>query len=51
MTMDCCTYESCGNSRSFLTREEKVAMLKAYKKDLELEAQGVNERIIQLEQE
>jgi hypothetical protein len=33
----------------FLTREEKVSMLKQYKDDLEKEAQGVTERIEELE--
>jgi hypothetical protein len=32
--------------RSFLTNEEKLAMLKEYKEDLEKEVKGVEERII-----
>jgi hypothetical protein len=53
------TYGSCGcgssrgidvgRARSFLTREEKVSMLKEYKNDLEKEIQGVTERIKTLE--
>lgn len=50
------TYGSCGCSgidiqraRSFLTREEKVSMLREYKNDLEREVQGVAERIKELE--
>ena len=53
------TYGSCGcgssrgidvgRVRSFLTREEKVLMLKEYKNDLEKEVQGVTERIKALE--
>jgi hypothetical protein len=53
------TYGSCGcgssrgidvgRVRSFLTREEKVSMLKDYKDDLEKEIQGVTERIKTLE--
>jgi hypothetical protein len=52
------TYGSCGcgsdgvgvgKVRSFLTIEEKVAMLKEYKDDLEREVQGVTERIKDLE--
>jgi hypothetical protein len=53
------TYGSCGcgsssrtdfgKVRSFLTREEKVSMLKEYKDDLEREVQGVTERIKELE--
>ncbi len=43
-------YDCCGsNSRSFLTREEKIEMLKEYKKNLEQEAKGVSERIKELE--
>ncbi len=36
-------------ARSFLTKEEKVEILKEYQKDLEREAQGVSERIKELE--
>jgi hypothetical protein len=54
------TYGSCGcgssssgidvrKVRSFLTREEKVSLLKEYKDDLEKEVQGVSERIKELE--
>jgi hypothetical protein len=53
------TYGSCGYSsgcetvfgrvRSFLTREEKLSMLKEYKDDLEKEVQGITERIKELE--
>ena len=53
------TYGSCGCGSgrgidvvsliSFLTREEKVSMLKEYKNDLEKEVQGVTERIKALE--
>ena len=35
-------------ARSFLTKEEKLAMLKEYKEDLEKEVQGVEERIKEL---
>jgi hypothetical protein len=49
-------YMGCGYSinsyqkaRSFLTREEKVEILMEYQKDLEKEAQGVSERIKELE--
>jgi len=40
---------SCCESRSFLTREEKIEMLKEYKENLEKETQGVTERIKELE--
>ena len=41
----------CCESRSFLTKEEKVQMLKDYKDSLEKETQGVKERIKELERE
>ena len=45
----CCgSHGSCG-PRYFLTREEKVDMLKDYKKMLEREAEGVAEKIKELE--
>ena len=48
-----CNYGGSGVStqkaRSFLTREEKVELLKEYRNDLEKEAQGVSERIKELE--
>ena len=42
----------CGGMRgirSFLTKEEKLEILKEYKENLEREAQGVKERIKALE--
>ncbi len=47
-------YNYCGSSnyhksRSFLTKEEKIDILKEYQKDLEKESQGVSERIKELE--
>jgi hypothetical protein len=36
-------------ARSFLTKEERIALLKEYKQDLEKESQGVAERIKELE--
>ena len=41
-------YGSCGTQRSFLTREEKVEILKDYKESLEKEAKGIGERIKEL---
>ncbi|HLD02592.1 MAG TPA: hypothetical protein VJC07_02750 [Candidatus Nanoarchaeia archaeon] len=35
----------CGSERSFLTKEEKLEMLKEYRDSLEKELQGVTERI------
>jgi len=49
MGTNCCgPHGSCG-PRHFLTREEKVEMLKEHKKELEKEAKGVGERIVELE--
>ncbi len=46
-------YSCCGTStqttRSFLTKEERISLLKEYKEDLDKEAQGVGERIKDLE--
>lgn len=43
--MDSC----CGTGRAFLTKSEKVEMLREYKESLEKEAKGVAERIKELE--
>lgn len=37
--------------RGFLTKEEKINMLKEYQQNLEQEARGVSERIIELEKD
>jgi len=46
-------YSCCGTTakttRSFLTKEERISLLKEYKEDLDKEAQGVGERIKDLE--
>ncbi len=42
-------YGCCSGMRSFLTKEEKLEMLKEYKEALEKEARGVAERIKDLE--
>lgn len=44
-----CNESGCEYPRSFLTREEKVEMLKEYKESLEKEAKGVGEKIEQLQ--
>ena len=41
-------YGCCGN-RNFLTKDEKIEMLKEYKDSLNKEAKGVGERINELE--
>ncbi len=38
-----------GEVRGFFTKEEKVEMLKKYKKQLENEAKGVEERIKEIQ--
>ena len=43
--------QSCETERSFLTREEKVEMLKEYKQNLEKESKGVAERIKEIEKD
>ena len=50
MGSNCCTSYSCndGKVRQFLTKEEKIEMLKEYKESLEKEAQGITERIEEL---
>jgi hypothetical protein len=45
--MDCCG-NACG-PRNFLTKEEKIEMLKEYQEQLEHETQGVKERIKDLQ--
>ena len=46
-------YGCCGSgfrrARSFLTKEERIALLKEYQVELENEKQGVSERIKELE--
>ena len=48
-------YSCCGVSqqtaRSFLTKQERVSLLKEYKADLDKESQGVAEKIKELEKE
>jgi len=48
-TDSCCGSQGSCGPRHFLTREEKVEMLKEHKKGLEKEAKGVGERITELE--
>ncbi|HKU82587.1 MAG TPA: hypothetical protein VJP58_00970 [Candidatus Nitrosocosmicus sp.] len=42
-------YGSSYTRRSFLTKEEKIQLLKEYHQDLKREVQGVEERIKELE--
>lgn len=48
MNGSCC---SSGTFRGFLTKEEKLELLKEYQESLEKEAQGVKERIKALDKE
>lgn len=45
MGSNCCSTSNCGGSRNFLTKEEKIEMLKDYQENLELELKGVKEKI------
>jgi hypothetical protein len=47
--MGCGCYGGSKRTRSFLTKEEHVALLKEYQDELEKEKQGVTERIKELE--
>ena len=47
MGHSCCGTGGYGG-RSFLTKEERLAMLKEYKDDLEKEVKGIEERIKEL---
>lgn len=53
MQTSCCEGYSCGDSRArqFLTKEERIEMLKEYKESLEKEVKGIAERIEELEEE
>jgi len=44
----CCEVGIQG-ARNFLTKEERISLLKEYKEDLEKEVQGITERITELE--
>ena len=44
-----CGCSSGSGMRGFLTKEEKIELLKEYKDNLEKEAKGVEERINELE--
>lgn len=47
----CSSDSCCATPRNFLTKEEKVEMLKEYKQSLENEAKGVAERIREMEKD
>ena len=49
--MECYGCSGSCSPRGFLTKKEKVEMLQDYKKELEMEAKGVAERISELESE
>lgn len=52
MGFGCCGVGGIGvdQVRNFLTREERIALLKEYSDGLEKEVQGIKERIKELEQ-
>jgi hypothetical protein len=45
----CCGGSEFQKARSFLTKEERIALLREYKDSLDKETQGVAERIKELE--
>lgn len=45
MEGNCGCYSYSNSGRGFLTKAEKVEMLKEYKEQLDLESKGVGERI------
>jgi len=49
MGYGCCGTTAPQRSRSFLTKEERIELLKEYKNDLEKETRGVAEKIKELE--
>ena len=49
MGQGCCGLGIQG-ARHFLTKEERITLLKEYKDDLEKEVQGIAERITELEE-
>ena len=46
-----CSNGECSPNRGFLTNDEKIEMLKEYKKNLDNESKGVTERIAELQKE
>lgn len=48
MGYGCCSGAGGHAGRSFLTKEERLAMLKEYRDDLQKEVKGVEERIKEL---
>ena len=50
MGSSCCGV-SVQSARNFLTKEERISLLKEYKDELDKESQGVAERIERLEKE
>jgi hypothetical protein len=49
MNDNCGCYNTSSSGRGFLTRTEKIEMLKEYKEQLESETKGVSERIKELQ--
>ncbi len=51
MTGYSCCESTVQEARSFLTKQERISLLKDYKEDLDKESQGVGEKIKDLEKE
>lgn len=49
MNGQCGDYNYSNSGRGFLTKAEKIEMLKEYKEQLDLESKGVGERIHELQ--
>lgn len=45
----CDSNSCCSSNRHFITKDEKIEMLKEYKEQLDKESKGVTERIKDLE--
>ncbi len=50
---DCCnpTYTYASGARNFITRAEKIELLKEYKEQLDLESKGVAEKMAKLDKD
>jgi hypothetical protein len=50
MGYGCCGIGGVDRVRNFLTKEERISLLKEYSDDLEKEVKGIKERIKELEE-
>ena len=51
MNGNCGCYSTSNSGRGFLTKGEKMEMLKEYKEQLDLESKGVGERIKEMQKQ